>query len=797
MRKLLRFFLSLESQSTIRSDTIFFQHGERRFPDALRMGFNLDITDPSQRRLPFIPLTGGTLYFLPDVLSGGSRPRVPDDLADPLEWIDSEYRDWTTTGTVVIDVGGKQIKDVITTLGYSALLNDAHHFFNRQWYWPLKIPVEFLKHTLVDLNPAEVLNRDGAKVPTGHPRWHAVAVETFLRGGYGLRFGMDDSDAARDDAVNHPFPECLIDTTEDYTELWAALAVTKKSVHDGNVQLMQDIADGITALDPLRHLSTVNPEILSLSPLHPENGMVSAFRTLQGLRPHLEDAGPGLPLADAFFGDSRSYHALRFTLPGNTDEIYYLGVLPTQKIKIFDNASNLLQERRIPTHGHVFVPKTNGLNALRLQLTEGSLKITGKDGTTIPDAQVLDIPLTGDGDTTHITLQPRWPAVSEAEKADSVDRISDICLSLGKHNKTRDAIRILMKKWEDKIRPGSRPAGEIVFRGSRRPWSRVSKADLTGLFNGLHRLSFTGTATLPIRPAEAMTLWIMEGKITATQHKFFTHEISLQDKFKPIFDKPGFFSKTQINNGTEEEIRTLVRVLILWNLWGLDIMNHHSGLGDNTPPLSGNLSAAMASQDNHFVSKGLEAIKTEGIVPPTLDQVNQAITVRKRGRKWFFRAAPNHREIFVWLQYAEYLRRQSRLRKAAANMGVSEALALSPAFSYMAYNGGMEQDLVANGWDEAAKTWKMFTAPDPPDPWETRFFWKWWDRVKTELESHPDDWKDKTIEDVLTKWEISNFANEKNNTYSKPNDRSKGVRVNGLHFAAIVRTYGGIFPSIL
>jgi hypothetical protein len=790
MRKGLRFFLSPENQNNIKPGTIFFQHGETRFPDALRMGFNLNITDPSQRRLRFIPLTGGTLYFLPNVLSGGSRPQLPDDVDDVLMWIDDEYGNWTTIGTVVIDVGGKQIRDVITTLGYDDLLNVHHNFFNRQWYWPMKIPAGFLKTTLLNLNKAEVLTRSGAKIPTTHPRWHAYAVETFLRSGYGLRFDMDNADASKDDAVTHPFPEFIIDTTEDYTELWVALAVAKQSVHDGNVKLLQDIAAGMSELDPLRSLSASNPAILSLSPLHPENGSLSAFRTLQSIRPHIMDAEAGLTLADAFFSDSRSYHALRFTLPGNTDEVYYLGVLPTQKMKLLDNASTLLQERRIPIHGHVFIPKSSSLSALRLELTDGFLKITGKDGTTIQDTQTLDIAIVPDKNSTNITLQPRWPAISEAEKTAGINRISDICLSLGTRKTTRKAVRRLFNKWENKIRPNTRPAGEIVFRGSRQPWSGISKTDLTGLFTGLQRLSFSGSTRLPIRPAEALALWIMEGKFDAEKRHLFTQEIQLEKNI-------GGFTQTQIKNATEENMQILVRVILLWKFWGLDIMNHHTGFGDNTPPLSGDMATAMAAQNTHFVSKGLEAIKTEGIVPPTMDQVNQTITVRKRGSRWLFRAAPNHREIFVWLQYAEYLRRQSRLKKAAANMGVPEVLALSPAFSYMAYNGGMEQDLVPNGWDDAAKTWKMFTEPDPPAPWKTRFFWSWWGHVKTELETNPDDWKDKSIEDILVKKRITHFTNEIKNTYDEPNKRSKSARVNGLHFAAIVRTYGSIFPSVL
>jgi hypothetical protein len=805
MSKLLRFFLSPEDQNKIKASTILIQSGQSSFPDALRLNFNVDVAAPSQRRLSLIPLTGGTMYFLPDPLAGGAIPSFPDDLDNVLQWIDIEYENWATVGTVVIDVEGPKIRDYITALGYDTLLNEDHNFFNRQWYWPLRIPIDFLKNTVLHLNKAEVLNKDGVKIPTNHPQWHAFAVETFLRGGYGLRFKTDDADASKDDAINRPFPEFIIDSTESYTELWVALAIAKQSVHDGNVKLLKDLADSMDELASLRNLNSSDSKVLTLSPYHPVNGTLSSYRTLKNLRTHMVHAEPGRPLADSFFSTVPSFHTLRFNMPGNTDEIYYLGLLPAQRIKILDSHSNLLQERRLPIHGFVDVQKNSNTTLIRLELTHGVLKITGVGGKTVPETQTLDLVVDPGVDTAQITLQPRWTALSDAERLENINRISDICLALSTTKTTKQATRKLLVKWENLIRPSSRPSSWKIFRGSRFPWDRVSKDDLTGLFKGLQRLSFTGPAAFSIKPAHAMALWILEGKIAAERANIFKAEISLEKTFGGLFS----FNNTEIKNAKEEDIRSLVRVMLLWNFWGLDIMNHHEGLDDNTPPLSGNPANSIASQNTHFDTKALEAIKTEGIVPPTRDQVDQTISVRKKGNKWFFQVEPNHKEVFIWLQYAEYLRRQSRLGKAAADMGISDEFAVSPAFSYMAYNGGMEQDLVPHGWDAAAKTWRMFTTPDPPvrdaafphpggkATWERRWIWKWWDRVKTELTNNPDHWKGKSIEDILLKWKMTNFADEEALTSNNENVRTLAVRVNGLHFAAITRTYGGVFPSIL
>jgi hypothetical protein len=805
MSQLLRFFLSPEDQNKIDSGTILIQSGQSGFSDALRLGFNVDVAVPSQRRLSLIPLTGGTMYFLSDPLAGGVKPSFPNDLDNVLQWIDNEYEQWATTGMVVVDVEGAKIRNYIKALGYDSLLNENHNFFNRQWYWPLKIPVDFLKKTILNLNRAEVLNKNGVKIPTTHPQWHAFAVETFLRGGYGLRFKTDDTDASKDDAVNQSFPEFIIDTTESYTEIWVALAIAKQSVHDGNIKLLKDLADSMEELASLRTQTSSDSKLLTLSPYHPVNGTLSSCRTLKNLRNHMVNAEPGRPLADSFFSFSPSYHNLRFNMPGNTDEVYYLGLLPTQKIKILDIHSNILQERRLPIHGFVAVRKNSNTDVIRLELINDAMKITGIDGKTVPETQTLDVMVDPNVDTAKITLQPVWKGFSDAERLENINRISDICLALSTNKTTRKATTKLLVKWEKSIRPSSWSSSQIVFRGSRSPWDRVSKDDLTGLFKGLQDLSFSGSTSFPVKPAHAMTLWIMEGKIAAEIANIFKHEISLEKTFGHLFS----YSNTEIKNAKEEDIISLVRVMLLWNFWGLDIMNHHEGLDDNTPPLSGNLAASIVSQNNHFDFKALEAIKTEGIVPPTRDQVNQTISVRKKGSKWFFRVEPNHKEIFIWLQYAEYLRRQSRLAKAAADMGISEEFAASPAFGYMAYNGGMEQDLVPHGWDASAKTWRMFTTPDPPvrdaafphpddkkKTWERRWIWKWWDRVKTELNNNPDKWQDKTIEDVLLNWKMTNFADELALTSSNENVRTRAVRVNGLHFAAITRTYGGVFPSI-
>ncbi len=810
MRKTLRFVLSAQDQQKIDKNTIVIENGNSQLPDVLRLKFNLQNTNQEDPHLSLKPLTSGYMYFFPELSAGGgSKPNLPqnfDDSWDTLEWIETEYTNWNTIGIIIIDVLSSRIQEYIQTLGYNDLLNKEHNFFNRQWYYPLVLPIEFLKSTILNLNPTDLLSRGGVKIPSNHPQWHAFAVERFLLGGYGLKFDIDQSDERLDDVVVNSFPELIIDSTQGYTELTIALAIAKESVHDNNVPLLKQVADSIDDLNPLRSLIPSNPRVLSLSHYHPTNGLISADRTLQNLRDHLIDADVGSPLADAYFSEPRLYHMLQFDMPGNTDEIYYLGLLPTQKVKISTGQGDLLQERLLPIHGLVAVNVESTTMSLQVELIAGDFKITGVDQKLIAESSVIDISMSVDKQTTQINLQPRWEAFTDTEKQENIERIVKLCYSLSRRRENQRSVRRLLHQWENKVRATSEP-DEVVFRGSRVPKSFVSKNDLESLFKGLKRLTFTTAIPPQIHPAEAMILWIMEGKAAAVEHELFTKEFPVHVSFKDI---EGYsFTSNQIKTGSEEEIKDLLRVLLCWNYWGLDIMNYHQGAGDNEPALSGNLAAAMAKHNEHLTQRGLEAIKTEGIVPPTREQINQTIKVRKRGNRWVFKLESNHKEIMIWLQYAEYLRRGSRLEKAVLTTGVNQRFAQSPAFRYMAYNGGIEQDLVHHGWDDAIKTWRMFTTPQPPDrdpahahpsgktTWDKRLFWSWWDRVKVELETNPNNWADKNIDEVLLKWRMGNYANELNLTSTDDTIRTLAVRINGLHFAALVRTYGSVFSTVI
>lgn len=274
-------------------------------------------------------------------------------------------------------------------------------------------------------------------------------------------------------------------------------------------------------------------------------------------------------------------------------------------------------------------------------------------------------------------------------------RHGDILIALHSSPTTQTLTRKSLTSWEDDIRPAGWPpawltpqpgeTSSMIFSGSRKPWVKMAATEINQFLAGLRRIVSSGSPPVPaIRPSEAILLWIMEGKVAGVSYKSFSSPARPQLMFKT--EIPGF-SAGQVAGATASEIQTLVRVWALWNLWGLDDLNHHGGVHDNEPTLSGDLHGAVANHDAAF-DAGRARIIAAGLNPPTRDEVNAGFEVTPSGGDWTFRISPDHHERLVWLQYTEL---QRRLILLPPNLTPStDEVWLYPAFGYMSYNGGME-----------------------------------------------------------------------------------------------------------
>jgi hypothetical protein len=756
-RPLLRFLISLADQQRIASITV--DDGPPTAPGSLRLRFAVTNTAPGP--IAIRPPFPASMWFVPDPSAPGSSPAP----TDAFTWDAAQYAGWRTIGTVAFQLLPTFAKKIQDLTGAPAP--------TWAWFWPVQIPQGFLFDAFRKVLPkSDVLLSGPPKqvIKKNNSAWDRYAVSGFLTGMHPIPLRTHPTDPAQDDAVQ---PNVSMPTIAPggQAEVWMALT-TGGAPADQDEATITVAAGGIPVLNPS----------------HPRYGPLGTRELMRRVRPVLLEAAPGAALADVALADwpvGPRYFTVRYSAPGRPEPFLTTGVLTGQRVRATIGGGGVLWDQRIPIHGLVTiaqaspgagpVPSPPVVDFVR---TSGDLRVA----ETSPNCTLLagsgsvrvDFSTAGTG-VSRIVLQPAQPVSGgTAARAAYAHRLAELVHPVAgspnqkpPHPLTAELVKASRKAHEDRIRPAP---GVQLFFGRERPWAGVSLEDLTGLFAGLQRLSFTGLGPPNIRPAEAMVVWIMEGKIAGREAGMLVDQA--QRKWRSVTtDCRGFhtFSVAAVNGSPDSAIRTLLRVMLVWSLWGLDIMNDHSVVSaDNKPQLSGaSLATAATVMDNFMHNRSLTAIATAGISAPSVANVNATLELRKRAGEWEWRIGVDHLEIMLWLQQAEYLRRASRLPPEVTQL---------PTYRYLAFNGGFEKDPnEPNDWNAAAGTWNLD---------QTKVFWRRYNDAQQRVANGQAADMDEGL-----RWQASPAE-----VAAVGADSLSVARINALLFAALVGGYGSLFP---
>lgn len=749
-RKILYFPISTADQNRIDPASIQVESGPADSPDSIRVRFT--VTNPADGAPRVQPLFPGQLGFIPE--AGGTLP----DETTAFAFTSAEYATWQTRGTLLVDANAASMRAMQAMAARPALLP------NRAAYWPVRLPESFLYGTLrsgSQLKHSKIHKAAGGSHAVGTADWQAQAVAGFFHNTYRPGLREDASDPAKDDVQQFAMPTVEMDPVTGAVELWMAGAHRPASAFLDDKQ-SGDLAAaaaalGVTSLDDMRH---------------PLNGPVALWPFMQSLESEMIDADLLNYLADAItirFPQTPRFFEFRFTLMGRPKENYHCGAFTSQRMVLRDSAGNVLQDRLIPLHGRVTVsqpPPAVAPPAVTLELAAGPL-------TPSADATAMSATGARSYSIDFTSIDPPRLALTPAD----LTRHGDILIALQSAPTTQTVTRQTLAEWEDDIRPAGWPpawliptgdeTSSMVFSGSRRPWAQMAATEINQFLAGLRHVVSGGAPPVPaIRPSEAILLWIMEGKVAGVNYKSFSTPARPQLMFKT--EIPGF-SGAQVAAASPSDIQTLVRVWALWNLWGLDDLNHHRRVHDNQPVMSGDLPTAVANHNAAF-DAGRARITAAGLNPPTRDEVNDAFEVTRSGSDWKFRISPDHHEYLVWLQYTEL---QRRLILLPPNLTPStDDVWRYPAFGYMSYNGGMEtpsfdidpDKTVFRTWTEANALMGVGScaATNPQDALRCK---------------------------KVTATEIAMIA--------PPHGRRGSSRINGMHVAALSESFALVYPYVI
>ena len=746
-RKWLRFPLRSSDQQRVTAGTTKVLDGGSSRPDFLRLEFT--ISDPAQgapRLMPFFP---GMLSFLADPQAPGTLPTP----AGTFSWTQAEYDGWRTVGTLVVELHPLLVKTIAALPGIPeptpALV----------WYWPVRATRTFLHNSIRTklLKPEPVRKPTGGSIPVADPKWAQHAVSGFLQGTHRIELSRP-SNEADDDAAKFDFPSVEM-ATDGTVGLWVAIAAGTK-VEDGTKP--SDVAASTPFFDPA----------------HAANALLHSGSTLTQLRVEMLDGQAADPVAEAALAawpTRPRYFSISFSLPGNADERYLYGAFPGETIKVTEGTT-VLQHRRLPTSGIVTVTQKPAAPppvppSVVAELVPGVLRITETSGSRAglqPNQVAFDFStLAG---SARASLQPPGPNVASAsERSAYSQRLAKLCHLLGRSPKTADAVGRTLAEYEGTIRPTTWTASDPVFRGTRRPWAGVGESDLVALFDGLQRLGPSGANLPPVRPGEAMVLFLMEGRERFREEKLLAP--GAPTPFRPLSELIGeAFSAAALSAASEGQIRTVVRSSLLWTFFGLDeyTLTEFSAASQDEvlkfqPPI-----AQSAADHDQELGTGLQQLVNVGLNAPTGALLNGTIDLRKR-TEWEFSLKSNYLEITLWLQYAEYLRRLVACTDATQTTphpAMPASAWAFPAFSYVAFNSSAKARRAAELWQRAG----------------------------TVLAGAPASWV-KTPEDALRSWRLE--PAEEAGTPRGGTRRSLIARVNGLHFGALARSYAAVFPRAL
>jgi hypothetical protein len=781
-REWLRFPFSANDQNRVVAGSATFQDGGTSFPNFLRMQFT--VSDPLNGAPKIMPLFAGAMKFLADA---PTPPLILPKPTDITTWTQAEYDTWQTVGTLRVTLDSSKVNTIQDLSAMPIAIPRV------VWYWQVSLTMDFLFNSIAGRGSLQrtlfhglVMGPDGTVVLPADSAWQAAAVSGFLNGYYEALVQMDPTDPAQDDAVLCEMPRYQM-TTSGEVAGWVALA-TARSVDDGTSSTIATLG-GLT--DPL-------------DPRHPANGLIHARRSLTAIDSHLIDGQPGSAnaLADALtmaWPLGPRYYQVRLHFPGFTEAVNACGSLVTEQVKITDASGSTLIQQQVSTNGIVTVaqaPPSPGTPLpappiVLLQFTPGTLVITDTTGdqTGLPPNEVrFDFAQAGDA---RAILQPPGPASASTTDMQAYStKLATICLPLSRAPDTMRLTEAKLNEWASSLRPSTWLPSDEIFHGTRFPWSGVSQSDLRALFDALEQIR---NPPIPIRPGDAMLLWLMEGRQTAIDAGIaFAKKSSDWLDFATFFSGMHPFGVATLDGATAVDIKRLARPMLLWNFFGLDIMTNSavpSGGGDSrlvwlpvpgAPPGSPmDLGTSLAAHDAAMDS-ALQALLTVGITAPTTTVMRDCVEVRQNAAlgHWEFRTLSSYLDTVLWLQHAEYLRRVVDLRRIVFDPAYPPDVIDFPAFGHIGWNGTVS--MAANFWNQA----------------------------RAVLTGSPPSWV-KTPEDALRSWPLTSAEQvdpgppvrviTPRGSWRDPvaPRRSTAARVGGLHFGALAQSYGSVFPRVL
>ena len=752
--------------------------GPADHPDWMRVRFKVtDATTP----LPLRPMFSGQMFFLPDA---PTATKTLPEIDFAFQWTAAEYDGWQTTGRVGVTLDARMLKELRKLPGLPDL------FANRIWFWPVRIPQGLLYGPVRDpaaANPmfkhAEIRPVLGAKITKAAGAWPGAATASFLGGDYSPVIPWHDTDLTKDGLAQPTLP--VLDPLADGTvEFWiaTALATEDASIADG--------AYGTAAL-----LGAYAGPVPTLAPDNELNASINAREFLTSLRSQMIGAAAPNALADAMFPAPAAATAnVQISLLGTQDSvqtdsgIYLYGTLSEAHVRIRGATGTVLQDRGVPLHGRLTVtlPAAAAELPLALEITSPLLEVTRSPNGTL--AGPWSIAAAAAGTTLRFTLAPTAP---------SETLLTRLTLDLSQSTVTREITRKRLEACDARLRPAVWPAAGIpvtdgagnaipanfVFVGTRQPWNNLNEWELRQIIRAVRGI--TGVpAGITVSTAHALLLWALEGKIAGTTTTFLpTIPISqARNKLKLRSLSPfGVKPAVDYDGVAPGNIRSLVRMWALFNLFGLDDFNHHAGVNDNLPTFDAAtpIGTLAANHDAAF-NTARARIVAAGLNPPDLATVNGAFSVTQVGAgaatDWEFRCAPDCVERIIGLQYCEFLRRVMEL-PANVTGTVADAdgnpfdVRRFPAFHYMAFNGGIS-----------------VSRTDPTIDPNKRVFIQWsTTNVEVNTPACPaSDPQEAILCTKVTAQEIGFMV--------AGNTRRGSSRLNGAQFGALVDSYGRVFP---
>jgi hypothetical protein len=770
-RKWLRFPLRSEEQLRVLGSTITVLDGGPSWPDRLRLEF--EIFDPAGGSPPLMPLFPGMLSFRADPQAAGVIPKA----TDAFSWSTAQYATWKTVGTLVVELHPALAPEI------AALPGTPSPSPAIAWYWPVRLTQGFLFDAIrTHLVKDAVRLRTGGRVATSATNWPQHAVAGFLAGTHKVQLRRP-VDPLQDDAVK-----------------FLTSMPTVEMAAGGEVGLWLALAAG-TGVDDGQNPPSVPGTTPLLDPAHPGNALLPARKTLTDLAPDIIGAEqPGSALAAAALASfglpgplptGPRHFQIVFTTPGLPLKPYLSGSLPAEQVTVRDAADNVVQQHRIPTDGVVTVAQgpASPLPApprLKIEITSNALRIGDTNGSRAAlapnaigfDFATLDSP-------ARVSLQPPAlapPVTAAARKAYS-QRLARLSLTAARAPTTKQAVAESLAEYEATIRPTTWGPSDLVFRGTRAPWAGSARAavamplgapELQVLFDALQNIAVTGPTPPVVRPGEALVLWLMEGRIFLVDAGLLAPGAATAWTPLGIFPSGGTlqpFSAAQLAGADPGDVVKLVRTLLLWLFFGLDELTKtawSSSALDTVLTWDATLAASLPAHDAALAA-GLAAIGAAGVTHPTAAAITGTIEAREVSGLWEFRLLPGFLGAVLWAQYAEYLRRLVAYT-VAAQTNPHPAMPVTarrfPAFSYIAFNARTDVVRAAEFWARAAGV----------------------------LAGAPPAWV-KTPEDALRSWRLE--PAEETATPRGGMARSKAVRVNGLHFAALARSFGAVLPRVV